>query len=149
MTAMRGGAVGLHGFHALDHLHRLARIGKDDPHVLAGGVAGREQLGVPVLVDDAGLVQPEELEVGVPGHAQGGPQPEQQDAAAGVQQVGALLHRLGGQQPLGVGKGLDVLTGHLLDDLVDAVPAVSSCSGWRPVSPRAASSPTRARRSSL
>ena len=77
---------------------------------------------MPVLVDDAGLVQPQELEIGIPGHTQRGPQPKQQHAAAVVQQLCALLHRVGCQQTLGIGQGLDILLGHLLDDLVDAVP---------------------------
>ena len=55
------------------------------------------------------------------GHQQAGPQPEQQHAAAAVQQMGAGLHHLGREQTLAVGQGLDVLAGDLVHHLPRAV----------------------------
>ena len=60
-----------HSLHALNDLHRAAGVGNDDPQILPGGIPGLEQLRMPILIDNTRLIQPQKLQVGVLGRAEG------------------------------------------------------------------------------
>ena len=114
-------AARLHLLDALDHLHGLPGVGEHDAHILRGGVARLQKLRVRVLVDHAGLVQPQKFQVGVLCHAQRGADAEQQHRAGVGDQLHTLLQLVQQQQPLGVQQALDVLVGHLFHDLLQTV----------------------------
>ena len=114
-------AARLHLLDALDHLHGLPGVGEHDAHILRSGVARLQKLRVGVLVDHAGLVQPQKFQVGVFCHAQRGADAEQQHRAGVGDQRHALLQLVQQKQPLGVQQALDVLVGHLVHDLLQTV----------------------------
>ena len=116
-----GGAVFPEGPHGLDDLRRLAGKGDHDGHVLGGGIFGLEQLGGPVIVDDAGLVQPEEFQIGVPRGIQGRTLAEEQHCPGVLQQLHAGVQRFCVQQVFAVLQGEDVLVGDLFHNVLHGI----------------------------
>lgn len=120
-----GGAVFLQGLHAFDHLYGSAGVGNDDAHILGGGVSGLEELGVPVLVENAELIGPEKFQVGVFGGAEGSPHAEEVDDPGPMQQVhaapeGSQIHQL-----LRLLQRDDVPIGDFFNDLLQRVVALN------------------------
>ena len=109
------------GLHALDDLRRLPGIGYHNGQIVLGGVFGLEHLDMPVVVDLAGLVQPEELQIQVPGGLQGSAQAEQQHRPGVPQQVHTGLKNIGVDEAFGILQRHDVLVGDLIHDVVQAV----------------------------
>ncbi len=116
----RGAAV-LQFLQALDHLHRLPGIREHDAHIARLGVACLQPLGVPVLVDDTGLAQTQKFQICILGDTQRGAKPEQVDGAAVDHQLHTALQLIQQQKALGIPQALDVLLGHLVHDLLQAV----------------------------
>ena len=85
-----GGLVLPQRLHALDDLHGGTGVGHHDGHVIGGGVSRLEKLGVPVLVDDAQLVQPQELEVCILGGTEGCADAEEIDHLGLLEELHAL-----------------------------------------------------------
>ena len=120
-----GGAVFLQGLHALDHLYGSAGVRNDDAYILGGGVSGLEELGVPVLVEDAELIGPEKFQVGVFGGAEGSAHAEEVDDPGPMQQVyaapeGSQIHQL-----LCLLQRDDVPIGDFFNDLLQRVVALN------------------------
>ena len=61
----------LQTLHTLDYLHRGAGIGDHNAQVLRGSIPGLENLGVPVFIDNADLVEAEKFQVSILAGTQG------------------------------------------------------------------------------
>ena len=133
------GAVFPEGPHGLDDLRRLAGEGHHNGQILGAGVLGLEQLGGPVVIDDAGLAQAQELQIGVPGGIERRAQPEQQHRPGACQALHAGVQRFGVQQVFTVLQGEDIFLGDLFHDVLHAVGGENLLGGL----PRMAEAPHR------
>ena len=111
------------GFHAFDDLHRLSGIGDGDAQILRHRVSCLQQLGMPVLVNDAHLVQPEEFQVGILGCAEGRADAEQVDYPGFPDQLHTAADDLDIHQRLGILQSDNIPVGHFFDNLLQGISA--------------------------